>query len=59
VVEFKNDFSTTWKKLMERGIVAGLNLGRFYPGFDNRYLFCVTETVSKDVLDMVISEVKK
>ena len=59
VVEFKNDFSKTRKKLMERGIVAGLDLGRFYPGFENRYLFCVTETVSKEVLDIVISEVKQ
>ncbi len=58
-VEFKNDFSKTRKKLMERGIVAGLDLGRFYPGFENRYLFCVTETVSKEVMDIVISEVKR
>ena len=59
VVEFKNDFSKTRKKLMEQGIVAGLDLARFYPGFENRYLFCVTETVPKEVLDSVISEVKK
>jgi glycine dehydrogenase subunit 1 len=59
VVEFKNNFSKTRKKLLERGIVAGLNLGRFYPGFENRYLFCVTETVPKEVLDIVISEVKQ
>ena len=44
---------------MEQGIVAGLDLGRYYPGFENRYLFCVTETVPKEVLDIVTSEVKK
>lgn len=59
VVEFSSDFRPTQNKLMEQGIVAGLNLGRFYPGFDNRYLFCVTETAPKEVLDIVISEVKK
>ena len=59
VVEFKDDFQPVRKRLMEQGIVAGLDLSRFYPGFDGRYLFCVTETASKKVLDTVISEVKK
>ena len=59
VVEFSDDFNLVQKTLMEKGIVAGLNLGRFYSGFGNRYLFCVTETVPKEVLDIVISEVKK
>jgi len=59
VVEFKDDFDPVQKRLMEQGIVAGLNLAGYYSGFENRYLFCVTETTSKDVLDTVISEVKK
>jgi glycine dehydrogenase subunit 1 len=59
VVAFKDDFQPVRKRLMEQGVVAGLDLSRFYPGFDNRYLFCVTETASKEVLDTVISEVKK
>ena len=59
VVQFKDDFKPVRKHLMEEGIVAGLDLSRFYPGFDNRYLFCVTETASREVLDRVISEVTK
>ncbi len=59
VVEFGNDFKPAQKRLMAKGIVAGLDLERFYPDFKNRYLFCVTETASKEVLDTVISEVKK
>jgi len=59
VVEFNDDFLPVRKRLMEKRIVAGLHLGRYYPGFDNRYLFCATETASKDILDTVISEVKK
>jgi glycine dehydrogenase subunit 1 len=59
VVEFKDDFEPVQKRLMEQKIVAGLHLGKYYPGFDNRYLFCVTETASKEVLDTVISEVQK
>jgi glycine dehydrogenase subunit 1 len=59
VVEFKNDYGSVQKRLMEQKIVAGLDLSKYYPGFDNRYLFCVTETASKEVLDIVISEVQK
>jgi glycine dehydrogenase subunit 1 len=59
VVEFKDDFQPVRKRLMEQKIVAGLDLARFYPDFANRYLFCVTETAAKEVLDRVISEVKK
>jgi glycine dehydrogenase subunit 1 len=59
VVEFKDDYGPVQKRLMEQKIVAGLHLAKYYPGFDNRYLFCVTETASKEVLDIVISEVQK
>lgn len=59
VVEFKQDYGPVQKRLMEQKIVAGLHLAKYYPGFDNRYLFCVTETASKEVLDTVISEVQK
>ena len=59
VGELKNDFGAVQKRLMEQKIVAGLHLGGYYGGFDNRYLFCVTETASKDVLDTVIREVKR
>ncbi len=59
VVEFKDDFQPVRKRLIEQNIVAGLDLSRFYPDFDNRFLFCVTETASKEILDTVISEVKK
>ena len=59
VVSFDNDFKPIQARLMEQGIAAGLNLGRFYDGLDDHYLFCATETASKEVLDRVISEVKK
>lgn len=59
VVGFKKDFKPVQEKLIQQGIVAGMALDKYYPAFDNRYLFCVTETASKDVLDTVINEVKK
>ncbi len=59
VVEFAGDFRPVQERLMQQKIVAGLNLGKQYPGFDSRYLFCITETTSRQVMDTVISEVKK
>lgn len=59
VVAFDSDFAAVRSRLVEQGIVAGINLGKFYTGADNQWLFCVTETASKEVLDKVIAEVKK
>ncbi|MGB3209808.1 MAG: aminomethyl-transferring glycine dehydrogenase subunit GcvPA [Desulforhopalus sp.] len=58
VVEFGSDFQPVYDRLLEKKIVAGLELGRYYPEFAGKYLFCVTETVSRDVIDAVVGEVK-
>ncbi len=58
VVEFGADFQPIYKRLLAKKIVAGLELGRFYPELAGKYLFCATETVSKDVMDAVAGEVK-
>jgi glycine dehydrogenase subunit 1 len=58
VLEFKNDFKPVFESLVEKGIVAGLELGKYYPQLAGKYLFCVTETVSKDVIDVIAAEVK-
>lgn len=57
LIEFDSDFQPVYKKLMEQGIVAGLEIGRYYPALAGKYLFCVTETVSKELLDQIASEV--
>jgi len=54
---FANDFEPVRKRLLEKGIVAGIELGRFYKEYKDAYLFCVTETASKAALDVVIEEV--
>lgn len=59
VVEFDFDFTPVRKRLVEQGIFAGINVGQFYQGSENRWLFCATETVSKEILDTVIAEVRK
>jgi glycine dehydrogenase subunit 1 len=58
VVEFKKDFRPARERLLEKGIVAGLDLGRFYPEMAGKYLFCATEVVGKEIIDTVVSEVR-
>jgi glycine dehydrogenase subunit 1 len=58
VVEFKEDFRPARERLLAKKIVAGLELGRYYPDHAGRYLFCVTETAGKEVMDAVAGEVK-
>ena len=58
VVEFANDFRPAYERLLAQDIVAGLELGKYYPEHKGRYLFCVTETAAKEVLDAVAGEVK-
>lgn len=58
VLEFKNDFKPVFDSLVEKGIVAGLELGKYYPELAGKYLFCVTETISKEVIDAIAAEVK-
>jgi len=57
VVDFKQDFKPAYQRLLEKGIVAGLDLGRFYPSFAGKYLFSATETVAKEDIDTVVKEV--
>jgi glycine dehydrogenase subunit 1 len=57
VVEFPADFETTYKQLLARKIIAGLALAPFYPELAHHYLLCVTETCSKDDMDMLVKEV--
>jgi glycine dehydrogenase subunit 1 len=58
VVEFKEDFQPIYTRLLEKKIVAGLELDKYYPELAGKYLFCVTETIAKEVIDMVANEVK-
>jgi glycine dehydrogenase subunit 1 len=59
VLHFTKDFTAARERLLARGIVAGIELGRFYKEYEGAYLFCVTETTSREVLDAVIEEVRR
>jgi glycine cleavage system P protein (glycine dehydrogenase) subunit 1 len=57
VVAFPQGFDTTYERLLEKKIIAGLPLERFYPEFSNHYLLCVTETRSRAQMDALVKEV--
>jgi len=58
VVELPGKFEKTYKKLLDKNIVAGLPLARFYPELDRHVLLCATETKSKEQMDALVKEVQ-
>ena len=58
VVKFPDGFETTYQQMLENKIVAGLPLAPYYPELAGHYLMCVTETMSKEAIDILIREVK-
>jgi glycine dehydrogenase subunit 1 len=58
VVEFPSGFEATYGQLLEKKIVAGLSLAPYYPDLANHYLFCVTETHSREDMDILVREVR-
>lgn len=42
--------------LLEKGIIGGLDLSKYYPAMKNCMLLCVTEKRSKDDIDRLVSE---
>ena len=47
------------KQLEQAGILGGYPLAKSYPGLDNHILFCVTETRTKDEIDLLVSTLKE
>jgi glycine dehydrogenase subunit 1 len=58
VVRFPEGFNTTYQELIKKGIIAGLPLECYYPELSDHYLLCVTETMSREDMDELVSEVK-
>jgi glycine cleavage system P protein (glycine dehydrogenase) subunit 1 len=59
VVEFAKKFKPAADRLRKKKIIAGLELGRYYQELKDGYLFCITETASRDVMDTVVREVRR
>lgn len=57
VVEFPAGFETTYRRLIEKNIVAGLPLHSYYSELAKHYVLCVTETTSKADMDELVKEV--
>jgi glycine dehydrogenase subunit 1 len=56
-VKFPQGFEEKYQRLLEKKIVAGLPLGRYYPELEGHYLLCVTETMDKQDMDLLVKEV--
>jgi glycine dehydrogenase subunit 1 len=56
VVGVPRGFERTHRRLLDSGIVAGAGLARWYPELEGRYLFCVTETRSREDMDRLVRE---
>jgi len=59
VVAFPQGFEKTHRRLLEKKIVAGLPISPYYPELGGHYLFCVTETATREDLDVLIEEVTR
>jgi glycine dehydrogenase subunit 1 len=59
VVKFPPGFKDTHAQLLEKKIVAGLPLAPYYPELEDHYLFCATETATREDMDALIKEVLK
>jgi len=57
VVELPSDFEKTYERLLNKKIVAGIPLDRYYPELSGHSLLCVTETMSKEAMDDFIQEI--
>ena len=57
VIRLPAGSEATYRRLMDRRIIAGLPLARFYPELADHYLLCVTETCDKAQMDRLVREV--
>ena len=57
VVKLPAGFEQKYQQLLKKKIVAGLPLAPYYPELAGCHLFCVTETFSKQDMDILVEEV--
>lgn len=59
VLQTKTPVETLQQRLLERNIVAGLPIKKWYPELENASLWCVTETKSKADIDVLVKTLKE
>ncbi len=57
VIRLKEDSKKIYSQLIDKKIIAGLPLDKFYHELEDHYLLCVTETSTKADLDILVKEV--
>ncbi len=55
VIDFGPDFKKIYNRLLQKKIIAGLNLEPYFPELQGHYLLCVTETITKKDMDALAS----
>ncbi|GAB6036560.1 aminomethyl-transferring glycine dehydrogenase subunit GcvPA [Fundidesulfovibrio butyratiphilus] len=58
VITLPDDAREVCLRLIDRGVVAGFPLGRYYPGMDNALLVCCTEKHSKAQIDILAAQLE-
>jgi glycine dehydrogenase subunit 1 len=58
VIQLKDDYASCAHKLLQKKMVPGLQLARFYPELGNTMLVCVTETTTKEQIDAFVKELE-
>jgi len=53
VLELPENATLLRDRLLQEQIIAGLPLGEFYPGMENCLLTCVTETRTREEIDLL------
>jgi glycine dehydrogenase subunit 1 len=54
---FSPGFESTYQRLLDKGIAAGLPLEAYYPELPGCYLLCATETKTKEDIDSLAKEI--
>ena len=50
-------FDKTYQQLFEKNIIAGVPLAPYYPELADCFLFCATETATREDMDLLVREV--
>ena len=56
VVKLSDGSKEVYDRLLKKKVIAGLDLASYYPELENHYLFCVTETKSREEMDQLVQE---
>jgi glycine dehydrogenase subunit 1 len=56
VIRLSEDSKKLYSQLIDKKIIAGLALEKYFPELEDHYLLCVTETSTKADLDILVKE---